>query len=137
MVGHGPPWVVLGGGLGVPHITRVTPELTRLQSLDNCICVDDLSTGGVDQVAALLEVLEHLGIEEVLGTGVKGSVDGDDVALLDQVGRVLDVASVELLLKLGWKLLVVGVQKLSRLKALQSAHILLSSHSEQATTMGC
>ena len=83
MVGHCPPWVVLGGRLGVPYITSVTSDLARLEGLDNCVCVDDLSTGGVHQVAALLEVLEHLGVEEVLSAGVKGCVDGDDVALLD------------------------------------------------------
>ena len=119
VVGHGPPWVVLGSRLGVPHITGVTPELTRLQSVNNCVLVDNLSTGGVDQVTALLEVLEHLGVEEVIGTRVKRGVDGDNVTLLDELGWVLDVASVKLLLKLGWKLLVVRVQKLSRLKALQ------------------
>lgn len=102
MVGHGPPWVILGGRLGVPYITSVPSELTRLQSLHHGVCVNDLATGGVNKVAALLEVLEHGLVEEVLCARVKRGVDGDDVTLLDQVGGVLDVASIQLLLQLGW-----------------------------------
>lgn len=120
MVWHGSPWVILGGRLWVPHITGVTSELTRLQCLSDSVCVDDLATGGVDQVAALLEVLEHLGVEQVVGTRVKGAVDGDDVTLLHQVGRVLDVAAIELLFETGWELLVVRVQELSTVKVLHT-----------------
>lgn len=107
MVRHCPPWVVAGGGLGVPYSSCVTSELAGLQGLSNSICVDDLATSGVHQVAALLEVLEHLRVEEVVGSRVEWAVDGDDIALLHQVGGVLDIAAVQLLLELGWELLVV------------------------------
>ncbi len=63
---HASPWVVLGGGLGVPHITGVSPQLARFQSVHDSLGLTDLTTGGVDQVAALLEVANHLGVEQVL-----------------------------------------------------------------------
>lgn len=66
MVLHASPWVVLGGGLGVPYITGVSPQLARFQSVHNSLGLTDLTTGGVDQIAALLEVANHLCVEQVL-----------------------------------------------------------------------
>ena len=66
MVLHGSPGVVLGGGLGVPHITGVSPQLARFQSIHHSLGLTDLTTGGVDQVAALLEVGNHLFVKQVL-----------------------------------------------------------------------
>ncbi len=48
MILHGSPGVVLGGGLGVPYITGVSPQLARFQSIHHSLGLADLTTGGVD-----------------------------------------------------------------------------------------
>ena len=68
VVGHLTPWVVLGGGLGVPHITSVPPQVARFQSLNNSLSVGNLTTRSVDQPATLLEVGNHGLVEQVLST---------------------------------------------------------------------
>lgn len=45
--------------------------------------------------AYLLEVLEQLGVDETAGALVEGSVDGDDVALGNQLDEVLNTASLD------------------------------------------
>ena len=78
MVLHGSPGVVLGGGLGVPHITGVSSQLARLAGVHHVLSDADLSAGGVDKEAALLEVGQHVLVEQALctladkGTMIKG-----------------------------------------------------------------
>ena len=50
---------------------------------------------------------------------VKGSVDGDDVTLLDHLCNIWHVPAVQRLLQLGRQLLVVSVQQLPAVKPLQ------------------
>lgn len=96
---HGPPGVVLGSGLDIPDIAGITPKLTALDSLSDGILVADGTTSGVHEPSvtvlsfwilrvgyshlprAFLEMLEEVSIDEVTGTVVEGSVDGNDVTL--------------------------------------------------------
>lgn len=68
MVGHGSPGVVLGGGLGVPHITSISSQVAGLKSLGNCIRLTDFAPGCVDQVGALGHLGNHFLVEKVLRT---------------------------------------------------------------------
>ena len=44
--------VVLGGGLGEPHVTAVAAEVAALESLGDVLLDDDGTTGGVDEPRA-------------------------------------------------------------------------------------
>ena len=68
VVGHASPGVVLGSGLGVPHITSVPSQVTGLESICNCIGLTDLASGCVDQVGALGHLGNHILVEQVLCT---------------------------------------------------------------------
>ena len=68
MVGHGSPWVVLGGWLWVPHITSIPSQVPRLKSLCDCICLTNLASSRVDQVGPLGHLGNHLIVEKVLCT---------------------------------------------------------------------
>ena len=50
---HVPPWVILGGRLDIPDITRVSRQLPALERLCDGIPVADRSTGGVHEPSAL------------------------------------------------------------------------------------
>lgn len=45
--------------------------------------------------AHLLEVREELGVDEVAGSVVERGIDGDDIALGDEVLEVFDTASTD------------------------------------------
>ena len=92
---HGAPDVVLGCGLDVPDVTRVSRELTAGQSGGNGVLVANSATGGVDEPGTLLEVLEELGVDEAACTLVQGAVHGNNVALRNEALEVFDPASVD------------------------------------------
>ena len=94
---HVAPDVVLRRGLHVPHVAAVARELPALERLRDRVLVADRAARGVDDPGALLEVLEQLGVAEAARALVQGAVDGDDVALGDEVLQVLDTASSNLL----------------------------------------
>ena len=70
--------------------------------------------------STLLEVLEELSVDETLGALVEGRVDGDDVALGDELLEVLDAAGVDGLLELGRELVVVEVEVLLAVEGLET-----------------
>jgi len=80
--------------LDVPDITCVTGQLTALESLSYGILVADSTTGSVDEPSSLLEVLEELCVDEATSTFVERTVDGDDVALGDELLKALNAASI-------------------------------------------
>ena len=82
---HRAPDVVLGCGLHVPDVTRVTRELTRLEGRGDGVLVTDGTTRGVDEPCTLLEVLKEISVDEAASTLMERAVDGDDVALYDVV----------------------------------------------------
>lgn len=90
---HRAPYVVFRCWLHVPHVTRVTGELTALQRLSNGILVADGTTGSVDKPGSLLKVLEQLGIYEPTSAFVKRAVDSDNVALYGVSGESYELKS--------------------------------------------
>lgn len=67
--------------------------MTRLDGLGDGIFVTDSATSGVDEPCTLLEVLKKFGVDESTGTFVEGAVNGDDIALRDELLEVLNAAS--------------------------------------------
>jgi hypothetical protein len=59
------------------------------------VLVTDSTTSGVDEPCTLLEVLEKLSVDEAECTLVQRAVDGDDVALRDEVLEVFDTTSLD------------------------------------------
>ena len=82
---HRAPRVVLRGRLDIPDITSIAVDLTALDGSSDSVLVADRATRGVDEPCALLEVLEQLLIHEPACPLVQRAVDGDDVALRDEV----------------------------------------------------
>ena len=82
---HRAPWVVLRGRLDIPDITSIAVDLTALDGSSDSVLVADRATRGVDEPCALLEVLEQLLVHEPARPLVQRAVDGDDVALRDEV----------------------------------------------------
>lgn len=79
----------------LPHIARVPVQLSRGEGGLDGVGVADGAPGGVNQPGAGLEVREEVRVNEMVGAGVKGCVDRDDVALGDEVFEVLDAAGVD------------------------------------------
>jgi hypothetical protein len=71
--------------LDIPHVARVAVELTALDGRRDGVRVADGATRGVDEPGTLLEVLEQVGVDEPTGALVQRAVDGDDVALRDEL----------------------------------------------------
>lgn len=69
--------------------------MTRLDGLGDGVLVADGTTSGVDEPCTLLKVLEKIGVDESTGTFVEGAVDGDEIALRDELPEVLDAASID------------------------------------------
>jgi len=108
-MGHRPPGMVLRGGLGEPDIARVARELARLARARDRIAVADLAACRVDEVGAALHLADQVGVEEVLGLGMQGRVDRDDVADAHQRLGARVVRDVELLLDRGREAVPIGV----------------------------
>ena len=113
--------VVLGRGLGEPHIAAVAAEVARVERGGNILLDDDGAAGGVDEPRALLHLGDELLVEQALGRLVQRAVDGDDVALRDHLLEALDAAAPDLLLDLGRQALVVVVQQLLAVEGLEAA----------------
>lgn len=69
--------------------------MTRLDGLGDGVLVADGTTSGVDEPCTLFKVLEKIGVDESTGTFVEGAVDGDEIALRDELLEVLDAASID------------------------------------------
>ena len=69
--------------------------MPTLDGGSDIILVADSTTSGVDEPCALLEALQELCIDETTSALVQRAVDGDDVALRDEVLEVLDATSVD------------------------------------------
>ena len=82
---HGPPRVIAGSGLDVPDIPGVSSELAALYGPGDCVSITDRTTSGVHQPCTPLEMLEQLGVDQSTGSLVKWSVDGNNVALGDEL----------------------------------------------------
>ena len=86
------PYVVLGGGLHVPHVARVSGQLSASERLRDGVLVAYRAARRVHEPRAALEVLEELGVHEAPRALVQRTVDRDDVALRDQLAKVVDPA---------------------------------------------
>ena len=75
----------------------LTCQLAALQGLGNSVLVADRTTSGVDEPSTLLEVLEEVSVHEAAGTFVQWAVDGDNIALGDEILEILDTTSVDCL----------------------------------------
>ena len=113
--------VVLGGGLGEPDVAAVAGEVARLEGVGDVLLDDDGAAGGIDEVGALLHLGDEVLVEEALGLLVQGAVDGDDVALGDELLEGVDAAGANLLLRLGGEGLVVVVEELLAAEGLEAA----------------
>ena len=60
----------------------ITPHLASIQSTCQGSLIDDAATGHVDDTCALLDFGKHLVVEQVLGGGQQGHVEGEEVTLL-------------------------------------------------------
>ena len=117
---HRAPWVVLGSGLHIPHITSVAAELSAGKGSSNSVLVADGTTSGVDEPCTLLEVLEQLGVDQSTGTLVKRAVDSDNIALRDELLEVLDAARLHSLGSGSGERSVVVVEELLGVEGLQT-----------------
>ena len=113
--------VVLGRGLGEPHVTTVSAEVTALEGLGNVLLDNDSATGRVDEPRALLHLGDELLVEQTAGLLVKRAVDGDNIALCEHLLEVLDAAAANLLLNLRAQGLVVEVEELLAVEGLETA----------------
>lgn len=77
----GTPDMVLGCGLDVPNISRVTRDLARLECGRDVVLVADGTTCGVDEPCTFFEVLEEVSVDKAASALVQWAVDGHDVAL--------------------------------------------------------
>lgn len=69
----------------------------------------------------LLHLGNQLLVEEALGAGMQGAVDGDDVALAEHLLERVDAAAANLPLRRGRERLVVEVEHLLEVKGLEAA----------------
>jgi len=90
---HGAPDVVFRRGLDVPDIAGVTREVAAFQCPSNSIFVANRAASRVNEPGTLLEVLQEFVVHETPGSLVKRAVDGDDIALRDQLLQILDTDS--------------------------------------------
>lgn len=72
-----------------------TVQVTTCKGSSYGVLVTDSTTSGVNEPCTLLEVLEKLSVDEAKCTLVQRAVDGDDVALRDEVLEVLDATSID------------------------------------------
>jgi hypothetical protein len=70
----------------------LTVDVPTLQRLLDRETVANSATRGVDDPRALLDVLERLLVKETARALVQRAVDGDDIALCEQVLKLLDAA---------------------------------------------
>jgi hypothetical protein len=68
-------------------------ELAILERLEECLLVNDTSTGSVDKARSLLHLVELLAAEELVGLVVEGDVEGDDVGLREELVQGLAVGN--------------------------------------------
>jgi hypothetical protein len=126
--------VVVGGGLVVPDITTVTGEVTRLEGGGDVLLHNDSTTGGVDEVRALLHLGDEVLVEHTLGLLVERAVDGDNVTLGKQLLEGVNAAASNLLLLLIGKGLVVEVEKLLAVEGLEAAEDTLTNAADSDGT---
>jgi hypothetical protein len=109
---HGAPGVIPRCGLHVPHITRVSVQLSALDGRSDRILVANGTTSSVNEPSALLEVLEQFSVNESAGSLVQRAVDCDDVALGYHFLEVLHSACIYSLGGGGRERRVIVVEKL-------------------------
>jgi hypothetical protein len=119
--------VVLGSGLVVPDITTVTGEVARLEGSGDILLDNNGTTGGVDEVRALLHLGDEVLVEHTLGLLVERAVDGDNVTLGEHLLECVDAAASNLLLLLLGQGLVVKVEKLLAVEGLEAAEDTLAN----------
>lgn len=113
--------VVLGCRLGEPDITTVAAQVAALEGLGDVLLDDNGATGRVDEPRAGLHLGNQLLVEQTARLLVQGAVDGDDVALGDELLQGIDAAAANLLLDLVRQRLVVVVEQLLAVKGLEAA----------------
>jgi hypothetical protein len=126
--------VLLGSGLVVPDITTVTGEVARLESSGDVLLDNDGTTGGVDEVRALLHLRDEVLVEHTLGLLVERAVDGDNVTLSEHLLESVNAAAANLLLGLGRKGLVVEVEELLAVERLEAAKDTLTDAADSDST---
>jgi len=78
---HCAPDVILGSRLDVPNITRISRQLTTLESLSNSIFVADGTTSSVNEPGALLEVFQKFSVDESPCSFVQRAIDCNNITL--------------------------------------------------------
>jgi hypothetical protein len=120
LVSHGSPGVVFGGRLGKPDVSAVCSDLARLEGFGNVLGDADGSSGGVDEPDSVLHVGEEHFVEETLGGGVKGTIDGNSVTERKHLLQRLDLSASNFLLDVGRHGLVVVVEELQGVEGCKS-----------------
>lgn len=77
--------VAVRGGLAGVHVEGGTGKTARTHGVNQGGNVNDGSTAGVDEVGALLHLVELYLADHVLGLGELGDVDGDKVGNLEEL----------------------------------------------------
>jgi hypothetical protein len=113
--------VVLGRGLGEPHIATVSAEVAALQGIGNILLDNNGTTGGVDEPRTLLHLGDEFLVEQTAGLLVERAVDGDNIALCEHLLEAIDATAANLLLDLRAQGLVVEVEELLAVKGLETA----------------
>lgn len=84
---HRAPRVILGRRLNIPNITSVSSNVTRLERSRDVFGDAQSATSGVHNPGALLQVANRLLVDDTLGGGMKGAVDGQNVELEGKQGK--------------------------------------------------
>lgn len=147
---HRAPDVIARSRLLVPDVSSVTAELAGFECCGNSILVADGTTSGVDEPSTLkkeisvdnisddgkthlLEVREQLGVDEVASSVVERGVDGNDVALGNEVLQVFDTTSTD---GLGSSFRESGVVVVNELLGAEGQHTLENAVANTASTDG-
>src|SRR5262245_59480463 len=99
VIGHRTPRMILRSGLRIPNVACVSSKLTAFEGTDDTISVANLSAGGIYDVRTTFHLGKQFIIEHVLCSGMKWSIDRDNVTDLDHVFDIRVEGEAKLLLE--------------------------------------